>query len=74
MTTQANKEAANNRRMMRCAGASGYLGLAESTLAKMRMRGDGPAYIKAGKVVLYDPADCDAWLADRRRLSTSQAT
>ena len=60
------------RRMMRTGGASNYLGLAESTLAKMRMRGDGPAYIKAGKIILYDPADCDAWLASRRRLSTSE--
>ena len=72
-TTQAKKEATANRRMMRTGGASNYLGLAESTLAKMRMRGDGPAYIKAGKVVLYDPDDCDAWLASRRRMSTSEA-
>jgi hypothetical protein len=70
---QAQKEAAANRRMMRAGSASAYLGLAESTLAKMRMRGDGPAYIKANKVVLYDSADCDAWLDQRRRQSTSEA-
>jgi hypothetical protein len=73
-TPHMQKEPAANRRMMRVAAASDYIGLAESTLNKMRMRGDGPAFIKAGKAVLYDPADCDAWLASRRRLSTSEAS
>ena len=72
-TTQAKKEAATRCRAMRTGAASAYLGLAASTMAKMRMRGDGPVYIKAGKVVLYDPADCDAWLDARRRQSTSEA-
>jgi predicted DNA-binding transcriptional regulator AlpA len=71
---QISKEAATNSRKMRTGAASAYLGLAVSTLAKMRMRGDGPEYIKAGpKVVLYDSADCDAWLASKRRRSTSEA-
>ncbi|MDH3702603.1 MAG: helix-turn-helix domain-containing protein [Alphaproteobacteria bacterium] len=49
-----------------------YLGLSSSTLAKMRLRGDGPAYSKAGpRVVIYDLADMESWLAARKRLSTS---
>jgi predicted DNA-binding transcriptional regulator AlpA len=59
-------------RKFRAPEAAAYLGIAESTLAKMRLRGDGPRFIKAGKrIVLYDQADLEAWLDARRRLSTS---
>lgn len=57
---------------MRAPQAAAYLGLATSTLAKMRLRGDGPQFIKAGpRVVIYDQHDIDEWLASRRRSSTS---
>ena len=53
--------------------ASRYLKLSRSTLAKMRSRGDGPPFIKAGpKVVLYFRPDADTWLASRRRQSTAE--
>lgn len=53
--------------------AAEYLGLSVSTLAKMRLRGDGPLYMKAGpRVVLYDLTDLDAWLETRKRRSTSE--
>ncbi len=59
-------------RYLRAPAAGDYLGLSPSTLAKMRLRGDGPAYSKAGpRVVVYDIADLDAYLAARRRRSTS---
>jgi predicted DNA-binding transcriptional regulator AlpA len=51
--------------------AAEYLGVAESTLAKWRMRGDPPAYRKLGRVVVYDQTDLDAWLDACRRTSTS---
>ena len=51
--------------------AAEYLGVAESTLAKWRMRGDPPAYRKLGRVVVYDKDDLDAWLDACRRTSTS---
>ena len=57
---------------MRAPQAAAYLGLATSTLAKMRLRGDGPHFIKAGpRVVIYDLHDLDEWLVSRRRSSTS---
>ena len=57
---------------LRAPAAANYLGLSPSTLAKMRLRGDGPAYSKVGpRVVVYDIADLDAYLAKRRRHSTS---
>ena len=42
-----------------------------STLAKKRLKGDGPPYTKFGRLVLYRRADVDEYLARRRRLSTS---
>lgn len=51
--------------------AAQYLGLAESTLEKARLTGEGAPFLKLGRAVRYDRADLDAWLADRRRTSTS---
>jgi len=51
--------------------AADLLGLATSTLAKMRLSGGGPAFIKMGRRVAYRPADIEAWLASHRRISTS---
>lgn len=57
---------------LRPQAASEYTQLAASTLAKMRLRGDGPPFHKAGpRAILYDRAELDAWLAARRRHSTS---
>lgn len=59
-------------RKLRAPEAAQYLGLSTSTLAKMRLRGDGPPYLKAGRrIVIYDVHDLEAWLGPRRRHSTS---
>ena len=56
---------------LRTEAAARYLGLAPSTLAKMRVRGDGPPYSKAGaRIVVYDIDDIDDWLRGTRRTST----
>jgi predicted DNA-binding transcriptional regulator AlpA len=52
--------------------AADLLGLAASTLAKMRLSGDGPAFIKMGRRVAYRPDDIQHWLDTNRRLSTSE--
>ena len=58
---------------LRAKEAATYIGLSASTLAKMRMRGDGPTYSKAGaRIVIYDKMDLDAWLMNKRRRSTSE--
>ena len=60
------------RRYLRVKEAAQYIGLAASTLAKKRLSGDGPPFIKAGpRIILYDVLDVDAWLAKRRRHSTA---
>lgn len=53
--------------------AARLLGLSQSTLAKLRLSGNGPAYCKLGRRVLYLPDDLSAWLAKNRRQSTSDA-
>jgi predicted DNA-binding transcriptional regulator AlpA len=58
-------------RRVRVPEAARYLGLSPSTLAKMRLRGDGPVFLKLNRAVAYDSRDLDEWLAHRRRASTS---
>lgn len=56
---------------LRSEAAARYVGLARSTLAKMRVRGDGPPYSKAGtRIVVYDIRDLDEWLQSSARTST----
>jgi predicted DNA-binding transcriptional regulator AlpA len=44
-----------------------------SWLAKARMRGDGPAYVKVGeRAVRYSEAALLQWMKSRQRLSTSE--
>lgn len=58
---------------MRVPEAARYLGLAVSTLNKMRCFGGGPQFAKAGpRVVVYDRRDLDEWLQDRICRSTSE--
>ncbi|MBP9893464.1 MAG: hypothetical protein KBG84_16290 [Planctomycetes bacterium] len=52
---------------------SKYMGLAEKTLAMMRSNGNGPKFVKRGRV-FYFQADVDAWMnAQGRHTSTAQA-
>ena len=53
--------------------AAHYLGLSPSTLAKLRLSGDGPIFIKMRSRVGYQISSLDEWLAQRRRRSTSEA-
>lgn len=51
--------------------AAGRIGLSRKTLENWRSLGGGPPYYKLGGRVVYDDAEVDAWLASRRRVSTS---
>ncbi len=48
-------------------------GVAVKTLENWRSDGKGPRFIKAGRKVLYDPADIATWKEANRFCSTSQA-
>ncbi len=53
-------------------GAGDQTGYAPQTLRNLRCIGGGPPYYKHGNKVVYDPDELDEWMAERRRLSTSQ--
>jgi predicted DNA-binding transcriptional regulator AlpA len=51
--------------------AASFLGVAESTLNKWRMAGNGPRYAKLGALVKYRVADLHAFVETRTRQSTA---
>jgi hypothetical protein len=53
--------------------AARQVGLSVSTLAKLRLKGDGPVYCKLGRRIVYRQEDLAAWLEKNRRLSTSDS-
>ena len=55
------------------AEAAFLLGLSPRTLEALRLRGGGPAYYSVGRrACRYRRQDLTAWLAGRRRVSTSE--
>jgi predicted DNA-binding transcriptional regulator AlpA len=52
--------------------AAKLLKVSLSWLAKARMRGDGPAYVKVGRSIRYTEAGLIQWMKSRQRLSTSE--
>jgi hypothetical protein len=58
---------------LRTPAAADHLGIAESTLEKMRCFGTGPEFERVGtRIVVYSIAALDAYLAARRATSTSE--
>ena len=60
-------------RYLDTAQAARYLGLSPSTLARMRVTGEGPRYSKAGRRVIYDIRDLDDWVERRKRRFTGES-
>ena len=54
--------------------AAGVLGLSQSTLAKLRLSGNGPPYCKMGRRVGYPLDNLVTWLAEKLRRSTSDTS
>ena len=52
--------------------AANFLRLSLSWLAKARMRGDGPPYVKLGRAIRYREGALVQWMKSRPRLSTSE--
>jgi predicted DNA-binding transcriptional regulator AlpA len=62
------------KKILRTAAAAEYVGLAPSTLEKMRLRGGGPSFIRiGGRAVGYDTDDLDRWLDGQRERSGNPA-
>jgi predicted DNA-binding transcriptional regulator AlpA len=61
---------------LRAINAAAYLGVSRSTLAKWRMRGEGPAWHRCGpRIVYYLPEELDQWLGhcDSTRIASRRA-
>jgi predicted DNA-binding transcriptional regulator AlpA len=59
-------------RLLTVRDAANLLCVSESWLAKARMRGDGPPFVKVGRSVRYAESSLRAWLAGHTRRSTSE--
>jgi predicted DNA-binding transcriptional regulator AlpA len=58
---------------MRPPQAADYVGLSRSTLAKRRLTGDGPKFIRLSpRAIAYLRTDLDDWLKAKRCSSTSE--
>ena len=51
--------------------AAALLNLSTSWLAKQRLKGGGPPYIKMGGAVRYNATILQEWMKGKQRLSTS---
>jgi predicted DNA-binding transcriptional regulator AlpA len=63
----------NNPITLTAIEAATVLGLAPSTLAKLRLSGNGPVYCKLGRRVVYRREDLAAWLESHLARNTSDA-
>ena len=54
--------------------AAEYLRSSPSMLAKRRLFGGGPVFVRIGKAVRYRRSDLDAWMAATARRSTSETS
>ena len=53
------------------AEAAEYVGMSPRTLERYRVTGEGPKYLKIGRLVYYLQRDLDDWLKTKVRRSTS---
>jgi predicted DNA-binding transcriptional regulator AlpA len=65
-------KSARVERLLTARDAANLLRLSASWLAKARMRGDGPPYIKLGRSIRYSETALFLWMRAHQRLSTSQ--
>jgi predicted DNA-binding transcriptional regulator AlpA len=52
--------------------AAHILKVSTSWLAKARMRGDGPPFIKVGRAIRYSETALQQWMKSHQHLSTSE--
>jgi predicted DNA-binding transcriptional regulator AlpA len=70
----SNKQAMNNtNKVLSTKDAARFVGLSDSTLAKLRLNGNGPVYCKLGRRVVYRMPDLEQWLESKTATDTSDA-
>ena len=68
----ATKTATGFEPLLTAKDAADLLRLSPSWLAKARMRGDGPPYVKLGRSIRYTEKGIFQWMRSRQRFSTSE--
>jgi hypothetical protein len=69
--TSSTMPAANHQTVLTPKLAAAVLNLSTSWLAKQRLKGGGPPYIKMGGAVRYNASLLQEWMRGKQRLSTS---
>ena len=69
---QFELDQSSRERLLTAKDAADRLRLSLSWLAKARMRGDGPPYVKLGRSVRYGESALAKWTRTRTRFSTSE--
>ena len=69
--TVANKDGTKVRNFMKkrfisTLEAAEYLATTRGVLANLRLKGEGPSYVKLRRRVLYDLHDLEAWLESHK--------
>jgi predicted DNA-binding transcriptional regulator AlpA len=67
-----NAKTTGLERLLTSRDAAAFLRLSESWLAKARMRGDGPPFLKIGRSIRYGEGALVQWMKCHQRLSTSE--
>jgi predicted DNA-binding transcriptional regulator AlpA len=71
-TLTSARELNGGDRLLTPKEAAIFLRVSTSWLAKARMRGDGPPYLKIGRSVRYAESALVRWMKVHQRLSTSE--
>jgi predicted DNA-binding transcriptional regulator AlpA len=58
-------------RLLEVSAVANIVGLAAATLAKRRLSGDGPPFVKLGARVLYPERELYAWIEAQPRFETT---
>ena len=66
------QELSSGERLLPPSDAANLLRVSTSWLAKSRMTGSGPPFVKLGRSVRYRESALIQWLKSRTRLSTSE--
>jgi predicted DNA-binding transcriptional regulator AlpA len=61
-----------SERLLTIREAANFLRLSESWLAKARMRGDGPPFVKMGGAIRYLESTLVRWMKAQQRLSITE--
>jgi predicted DNA-binding transcriptional regulator AlpA len=72
MTEEHRTVALNLKHIVNTEAAAHLLNVSAVTLAKWRVTGEGPRFLKFGRSVKYRISDLEEWIQDQQRESTAE--